>query len=1025
MRRRGYLSSKVRLTFGSSIGKKPRVKSRTLNINKTATERAQLQKDYNDQIGQMGFLQREELLKDSATSEMDYDGTFDLGGNASDDSEWDSDNEMDVDESGFNTFPPGEEAFLQSHAGGEAIFQQIWDKAEHRRGDPRTRRRRVQKQVDSWTRQMPDLIDAYLALKEVGQVSTAEDTPEAWPLHVLGFSESGIKSFVYTNASKNANETLLRHGYIGGSPDQPTIAFSVKTFEIYRQVHRVCPRFSLDALAKTLNHLHRVPKRPYLAEQLSTAYDAYLAIIRGVDRRVQAALGRNEQWKAKNICPPCFYKIRDELPLKLSFLGSIDGNNSLKLVDSTFRAGRPRFDNRKTDSFRWLTAAEVDFFKDEVKTSPKVSMATAASVAAVTAALASPPAISTSPTPTNGSTAPPGTSDQPNLDAADDDIAWLNVNELTEAESDELANCVDTCVERWKNAGPEARKKMFALFAFAGIFIAVCRHGHVLVICDMIRSGELMKYPLAVVKPLLDLYGADIGLGYDIMCAFYKTLLRSSLGRCVVGLNLRGVVPAFHGHAHNRGCQVDWHPLYVEGVGLEDFEECERTFCLLNNLATVTRLCTPFHRQQQIDEHFAFHDVDKHAASGNFIFQNYRQATEKVAMNSVALQALEQRLHTTSQDYENYLTQERDHLERLKREPPEVAWTVDYMELLMKRAAAEKAASDALRDHSRLDFHIINDGWTAKQIQSCKTKYRTTYQRCLMLEEELSRHEEEHGIAVRWTPAMQEYKEAVALMTERRYRRALDTLERLVVSRRLELTKLGMSGVGYKLREKIGKALKTRAVAIQRAIAEYNSAAAVLTPPRQQLNWAQVVETVSLAEFDFLRDTRTDIRTLPWADPARREAMALYFGIKRSNEEIDRLNVEIRRLLTFMIDDHVDYYKAIATCITRTADLGLARELSEQWEHRSNINQGIVERLVKASRLVGFTGSLFPGEREGRDTALNDNIPLPIWAASTLGLTQVVVEYEEGNEADDTVRELQDVDTDLLGHVMETLHLGI
>jgi Kyakuja-Dileera-Zisupton transposase len=32
---------------------------------------------------------------------------------------------------------------------------------------------------------------------------------------------------------------------------------------------------------------------------------------------------------------------------------------------------------------------------------------------------------------------------------------------------------------------------MFALFAIAGIFLAVCRHGHVLVICDMIRSGEL------------------------------------------------------------------------------------------------------------------------------------------------------------------------------------------------------------------------------------------------------------------------------------------------------------------------------------------------------------------------------------------------------------------------------------------------------------------------------------------------------------------------------------------------------
>ncbi|KAJ6544858.1 hypothetical protein DFH09DRAFT_928192 [Mycena vulgaris] len=130
---------------------------------------------------------------------------------------------------------------------------------------------------------------------------------------------------------------------------------------------------------------------------------------------------------------------------------------------------------------------------------------------------------------------------------------------------------------------------MFALFAVAGIFIAVCRHGHVLIMCDMIRSGELMKYTLAIVDFLLHTYSEDAGIGYDIMCTFYKTLLRSSLGCQVVGLHVRGVVPAFHGHAHNRACQLSWHPLYVEGAGLDDFEECERTFCLSNNLATCTR----------------------------------------------------------------------------------------------------------------------------------------------------------------------------------------------------------------------------------------------------------------------------------------------------------------------------------------------------------------------------------------------------------------------------------------------------
>ena len=55
---------------------------------------------------------------------------------------------------------------------------------------------------------------------------------------------------------------------------------------------------------------------------------------------------------------------------------------------------------------------------------------------------------------------------------------------------------------------------------------------------------------------------------------------------------------------------------YPNGVGLEGFEECERTFCRSNKLATVTRLATPYHRQQHIDEHFRFHDLDKHIASG-------------------------------------------------------------------------------------------------------------------------------------------------------------------------------------------------------------------------------------------------------------------------------------------------------------------------------------------------------------------------------------------------------------------------
>ena len=125
-----------------------------------------------------------------------------------------------------------------------------------------------------------------------------------------------------------------------------------------------------------------------------------------------------------------------------------------------------------------------------------------------------------------------------------------------------------------------------------------------------------MKYPLAHVNRLIELYGGDFALAYDIFCAFIKTLERSSLAPKVLEAHIRGVVPAFHGHAHNRRCQVYWHPLFVHGVGMEDFEECERFFSKSNHLAPSTRFASEFHRCQQILQHFNHHDLDKYAESG-------------------------------------------------------------------------------------------------------------------------------------------------------------------------------------------------------------------------------------------------------------------------------------------------------------------------------------------------------------------------------------------------------------------------
>ncbi|KAG6858456.1 hypothetical protein C0991_002679, partial [Blastosporella zonata] len=106
----------------------------------------------------------------------------------------------------------------------------------------------------------------------------------------------------------------------------------------------------------------------------------------------------------------------------------------------------------------------------------------------------------------------------------------------------------------------------------------------------------------------------------------------------------------------------------------------------------------------------------------------------------------------------------------------------------------------------------------------------------------------------------------------------------------------------YKLQKHIAKALKAQLQAIQMALERYNTAAATMSPPRSPLSWDQVVEYAFLADFDLLRDCQQDVSERPWARPAARLAMDRYFKMERAREEIRRLNIEIKRVITHMQD---------------------------------------------------------------------------------------------------------------------------
>jgi hypothetical protein len=191
-----------------------------------------------------------------------------------------------------------------------------------------------------------------------------------------------------------------------------------------------------------------------------------------------------------------------------------------------------------------------------------------------------------------------------------------------------------------------------------------------------------------------------------------------------------------------------------------------------------------------------------------------------------------------------------------------------------------------------------------------------------------------------------------------------------VLSRSFRLKHLLKFLTGYKLRKHIAKALQARSKAVRNAIDRYNDAAMALDPPMPSLTWEQVVEYTFLADFDILRDTRAEVQSRPWTRPAYRLAMDTYFKIERAKEEITRLNIEIRRLVTWIRDEGRflrDREAALRSSEGKTeeqaeADLLLAVQMKLYRRQRSRFDDQHMEILRKLAKMKGFTGNLSPGQ---------------------------------------------------------------
>ncbi|KAJ7472491.1 hypothetical protein FB451DRAFT_1339449 [Mycena latifolia] len=615
----------------------------------------------------------------------------------------------------------------------------------------------------------------------------------------------------------------------------------------------------------------------------SIAYNLYLDLRRRTDERVMHALDRDSFWRLKHACPACMYKLEGEDALIFSILTTMDGNDSLKrdeADDPMLAKSRERVDNRDAGDGYYISREKVDKWAKS-RLGEQLPMQS-------------------------------GNADEDN-----------------------------PCADHWKNMINDVTSKMWGIFDETGVFLALCRHGFVLLLADMIKSGELAKYPLAI-----------IGAGYDV------DELREEA------------------REKELKCLLRFLATYVEGMGLEDLEGCERFFSRSNGLAKSCRYV----------KHFD--SFEMYANLGKFLTSNYHQALRILNTEPTLKSWMEREGVEDYQEFHQWLEEEKVYLLSLKNAPKENVETLEmeYVQKLVNLSASYVAKAEVARRHAR-------------------EKMEKDLNAVLEVEAALE-------IVDRWTTTSSKWLATVTAVKKCKYQLALDALELLIVKRIFELTKMNRSQTGYKMRKHIAKALQARSKAVRSAIENYNAAACTLILPMPQLPWEQVVDYAFLADFDILRDTRAEIQARPWTRPTYRLAMDRYFRILRACEEIKRLNIEIPRVVTWIRDENSFLRKMEANLRDEEGkseeqidkDIQMAIQVRLYRERRGRFDAGHMRQFYKLAVEPGFTGSLKCGVAVERREIRERLRELREQAARDAGeMDEDGRELESGDEEDEWV----------------------
>jgi hypothetical protein len=150
-----------------------------------------------------------------------------------------------------------------------------------------------------------------------------------------------------------------------------------------------------------------------------------------------------------------------------------------------------------------------------------------------------------------------------------------------------------------------------------------------------------------------------------------------------------------------------------------------------------------------------------------------------------------------------------------------------------------------------------------------------------------------------------------------------------------------------------------------------------MNPPREKLTWDKVVDYAFLTDFSLLRDCCEDITQRPWAQPQSRALMDQYFKITRAREEIKRVDIEIRRVVTYLHDED-SYLRLMENKLSQSNPL-IAHQIKHLRLKTMRFKDLHMRRFLKLASTRGFSGSVNPGQSIDRsrhiDLEINHSNP--------------------------------------------------